>query len=70
MADADPVGGTLVFRADDRTVVTEASGARRDARSTPEREPATAGSGGKRRTSAFDLPPSEPRKDDGGELVN
>jgi len=29
--DADPVGGTLVFRADDRTLVTEAGG-RRDAR--------------------------------------
>jgi ATP-dependent Clp protease ATP-binding subunit ClpB len=70
VADADPVGGTLVFSADDRTVVSEASGGRRDARSAPEREPATAGSGGKRRTSAFDLPPSEPRKDDGGELVN
>ncbi|HEU0235571.1 MAG TPA: ATP-dependent chaperone ClpB [Candidatus Limnocylindrales bacterium] len=35
--DADPVGGTLVFRADDRTLVTEA-GERRDARAA---EPST-----------------------------
>jgi ATP-dependent Clp protease ATP-binding subunit ClpA len=63
--DADPVGGTLVFSADDRTVVSEAGGGRRDARSRAEREPAAAGS----RRSAFDLPPAEPRKD-GGELVN
>jgi ATP-dependent Clp protease ATP-binding subunit ClpB len=69
VADADPVGGTLVFTTEGQTVVTDAS-ARRDARSSAGREPAgTAGRKG--RTSAFDLPPSEPRKDgDGGELVN
>ncbi|HEU4671949.1 MAG TPA: ATP-dependent chaperone ClpB [Candidatus Limnocylindrales bacterium] len=43
VADADPVGGTLVFRADDRTVVSEA-GERRDARARPG-EPAAAGTG-------------------------
>jgi ATP-dependent Clp protease ATP-binding subunit ClpB len=44
--DADPVGGTLVFRADDRTVVAEA-GDRRDARGAePAVEPA-AESGGR-----------------------
>jgi hypothetical protein len=37
--DADPVSGTLVFRADDRTVVAEA-GDRRDARGAePSPEP-------------------------------
>jgi ATP-dependent Clp protease ATP-binding subunit ClpB len=69
VADADPVGGTLVFTTESQTVVTEA-GERRDARSTRAREPAGTGGRAKGRTSAFDLPPSEPRKDDGGELVN
>jgi ATP-dependent Clp protease ATP-binding subunit ClpA len=70
VADADPVGGTLVFTTDDQTVVTDAS-ARRDARSSAGREPAGTAGPAKGRTSAFDLPPSEPRKDDGGgELVN
>jgi ATP-dependent Clp protease ATP-binding subunit ClpA len=70
VADADPVSGTLVFSAEDRTVVADA-GERRDARRPPgtEREPAAAG--GRRRGggSAFDLPPTEPRKD-GGERMN
>jgi ATP-dependent Clp protease ATP-binding subunit ClpA len=70
-ADADPISGTLVFKVDDRTVVTEGGG-RRDARSAAGREPTAAGTAGRKgRTSAFDLPSSEPRKDgDGGELVN
>jgi len=42
--DADPVGGTLVFRADDRTLVTE-TGERRDARAAePAASAPTAGS--------------------------
>ncbi|TMC62073.1 MAG: AAA family ATPase, partial [Chloroflexi bacterium] len=70
VADADPVGGTLVFTTEGQTVVAEA-GERRDARSTAGREPAAAGRGRRKGgTSAFDLPPSEPRKDGGGELVN
>jgi ATP-dependent Clp protease ATP-binding subunit ClpB len=68
-ADADPVSGALVFSADSRTVVSEAS-ERRDARATPgEREAAAAGAGTGRRT--FDLPPlDEPKgpKGDGGLL--
>jgi ATP-dependent Clp protease ATP-binding subunit ClpB len=67
-ADADPVGGTLVFSTDSSTVVTDA-GERRDARAT-EPEAAAAPAGTKRR-SAFDLPPLDERKEpDGGELVN
>src|SRR5204862_634557 len=57
VADADPVGGTLVFTTEGQTVVTEA-GERRDARTTGSREPAGAGRGrgrGKDSTSAFDL---------------
>ncbi len=70
VADADAVSGTLVFSADSRTVVSEAS-ERRDARFTPaDREPAGTGAGPGRR-SAFDLPPlDEPNGSDGGELVN
>jgi ATP-dependent Clp protease ATP-binding subunit ClpA len=44
VADADPVSGTLVFRADDRTVVADA-GARRDARARTG-EPAGVGAAG------------------------
>ncbi len=64
VADADPVGTTLVFSADDRTVVADA-GERRDAR-TRDAEPAPAGG------SVFDLPasPEQRRRRDGGELVN
>ncbi len=72
-ADADPVSGTLVFSTETSTVVTEAAG-RRDARSAPEPETAAAGAGGRKRGSAFDLPPLDESKkrpdDDGGELVN
>jgi ATP-dependent Clp protease ATP-binding subunit ClpA len=70
-ADADPVSGSLLFSADSRTVVAEASD-RRDARSSSgDREPAgSAASGG--RLSTFDLPPlDEPKRGgDGGGLVN
>jgi ATP-dependent Clp protease ATP-binding subunit ClpA len=69
VADADPVGGTLVFSADERTVVAEA-GERRDARArAADRQPAAAGAGG--RGGPFDLPAADDgRKRDGGELVN
>jgi hypothetical protein len=79
--DADAVSGTLVFSTERSTVVAEA-GARRDARtggeetdpddgSEPE-EPVGAGTGRRRRRSAFDVPDIEtPKRDrDGGELVN
>ncbi len=69
VADADPVSGTLVFSTESQTVVAEA-GDRRDARSAPQPEGASAASG-KGRRSAFDLPPvDEPRRPDGGDLVN
>jgi ATP-dependent Clp protease ATP-binding subunit ClpA len=72
--DADAVSGTLVFTTERSTVVAEA-GARRDARSAgggEAEEPVGAGTGGRRRTSAFDVPDIEsPKRDrDGGELVN
>jgi ATP-dependent Clp protease ATP-binding subunit ClpB len=68
-ADADAVSGALVFSADARESVVADAAERRDARSG-EREPASAGTGGRRR-SAFDLPPlDEPKRPDGGELVN
>jgi ATP-dependent Clp protease ATP-binding subunit ClpB len=68
-ADADPVSGALVFSADSRTVVTEASD-RRDARSAGSaREPAGAAAGG--RGSLFDVPsPDDPKGSNGGPLVN
>ena len=74
-ADADLVGGTIVFSTDRATVVGD--GGRRDARSRTgdDQQPVGAGTGGrKRRRSAFDLPDlTEPRRsddDDGGELLN
>ena len=77
VADADPVGTTLVFSTEGATVVTDA-GDRRDARtrgSDDEPEAVGAGAGGRggrgRRRSAFDVPDIEPKKrDGGGELVN
>jgi ATP-dependent Clp protease ATP-binding subunit ClpB len=68
-ADADPVGGTLVFSADSRTVVAD-TGDRRDARAgSSTREPAGAGAGG--RGGSWDLPDLDDRpKRDGGDLVN
>jgi ATP-dependent Clp protease ATP-binding subunit ClpB len=67
-ADADLIGGTLVFSTDTSTVVTEAS--RRDARAPVERERAGAGTNAGR--SIFDLPPVDgPRgSDDDGGPVN
>ena len=67
-ADADAVSGTLVFSADTRTVVAEASD-RRDARSPGDGDAAPAGAGTRR--SLFDVPPlDEPKGPNGGELVN
>ena len=67
-ADADPIGGTLVFSADMRTVVAD-TGDRRDARTGSKRERAAAGTGGRGR--AFDLPGVDDRpKRDGGDLQN
>jgi len=43
VADADPIGGVLVFRSDDSTVVADA-GQRRDARTRSTKEPAGAAS--------------------------
>jgi len=67
-ADADPVSGTLVFSADTRTVVTEASD-RRDARSAGPAVDAPGVGGG--RQPLFDVPPlDEPKDPNSGELVN
>jgi ATP-dependent Clp protease ATP-binding subunit ClpB len=63
VAEADPVGGTLVFTGGDATVVTEA-GLRRDARATPERDPDATGGGSKVAV------PSGERKDGDGGLLN
>jgi ATP-dependent Clp protease ATP-binding subunit ClpB len=64
-ADADPVSGTLLFSTEGATVV--ADGRRRDARSVPS-DAAPVGAG--RRGSPLDLPPTNPPRDDGDELVN
>jgi ATP-dependent Clp protease ATP-binding subunit ClpB len=65
-ADADPVGGTLVFSASSGTIVADA-GSRRDARARAE-EPVAAGS---LRRSAFELPDLDRDDgDSGGGLVN
>jgi ATP-dependent Clp protease ATP-binding subunit ClpB len=68
VADADIVGGTLVFSTDSATVAVEA-GDRRDAR-VAAAEPAGAGSGAA--GSIVDLPAMEGQRKprDGGELVN
>ncbi|HYH93267.1 MAG TPA: ATP-dependent chaperone ClpB [Candidatus Saccharimonadales bacterium] len=73
-ADADLIGGTLVFSTEGATVVSDV--APRDARSRSEGdEPPTVGAGaggGRRRsgsTSPLDLPPTRRPRDD-GELVN
>jgi hypothetical protein len=74
VADADPVGSTLVFSSEGETVVADASD-RRDARSGGHDEDngdavgAGSGSGRGRRRSAFDVPDIEPKKRDEG-LVN
>ena len=68
IADADPVGGTLVFSTDDASVAVEAAD-RRDARAAGSSAPAAAA--GRRRASVLDLPETdEPPKREGGELVN
>jgi ATP-dependent Clp protease ATP-binding subunit ClpB len=73
VADADPVGSTIVFSSEGATVVADAAD-RRDARSRDGDdgpEAVGAGKGGRgRRRSAFDVPDIEPTKRDGGELVN
>jgi ATP-dependent Clp protease ATP-binding subunit ClpC len=75
VADADAIGGTLIFSTTGATVVAEA-GDRRDARaSREEREAAATGarSGrGRRKDSVLDLPPTEDggTPPDGGSLLN
>jgi ATP-dependent Clp protease ATP-binding subunit ClpA len=66
VADADPVGSTLVFSTGSGTVVAEA-GERRDARAA-RREPAGARAGGGR--GALDLPDIDGNRGDGSGLVN
>jgi ATP-dependent Clp protease ATP-binding subunit ClpB len=67
VADADATSGTLLFSAGDRSVVTEAR-ERRDARA-PAREPAAAGSGGRKRR-VTDLPQAAPSNGGDGERVH
>ena len=65
-SDADLGSGTLVFSSEGATVVTD-GGSRRDARRRAEEvTPVGAGSG---RSSPFDLPATERKRDD-GDLVN
>ncbi len=74
-ADADPVGGTLVFSSASSTVAVEASD-RRDARAAGSPVGAGVGTGADDARSAFDLPPLDPPRkprgddDKGGPLVN
>jgi ATP-dependent Clp protease ATP-binding subunit ClpB len=68
VADADPVGSTIVFSSADATVVTDAA-KRRDAR-TPGPGDGAVGSGAGRGRSVLDLPETAPRKRDGEGLVN
>ncbi len=70
VADADPIGSTIVFTSGDATVVADA-GDRRDARAADDAGRAVgAGSGRGRAGAVLDLPETEPRKKTGGELVN
>jgi ATP-dependent Clp protease ATP-binding subunit ClpB len=72
VADADPVGSTIVFSSAGATVVADAA-ERRDARSAGDEDAGLvgAGSGGRgRKRSAFDVPDIEPQKRDGEGLVN
>ncbi len=67
-ADADPVGGTLVFDQDGATVVAEASD-RRDARAGADEAVATGARAGQ--PSVLELPSTEPPKKEGdGERLN
>ena len=71
LADADPLGSTLIFTTEGDTVVTDVS-TRRDARG-PGKETGDDGRGASRRrgrTSVLDLPATTPRKRDGEGLVN
>jgi ATP-dependent Clp protease ATP-binding subunit ClpB len=69
VADADAIGGTLIFRAGDETVVAEAGAARRDARSRSGQ--ANAPATGDDPVAAAIERASRPRKDgDGGERLN
>jgi ATP-dependent Clp protease ATP-binding subunit ClpA len=67
-ADADIGSGTIVFSSEGATVVTE-SGTRRDARRRAGADEGTAVGASSGRSSAFDLPPTERKRDD-GDLVN
>ena len=66
-ADADLTSGALVFSTDGATVVAE--GGRRDARSRSDADAVGSASGGQGGGSPLDLPPTRPKRDDGG-LVN
>ncbi len=67
VADADPVGGTVVFSSDDATVTVEA-GQRRDARAGSTGDDAAVGTG---RSTILDLPETDDKPRRGpGELVN
>jgi ATP-dependent Clp protease ATP-binding subunit ClpC len=66
-AEADIVGGTLVFSTARETIVAEASD-RRDARSAAGKEPVAAA--GRRRAKSLDLPPIEEPPGDGSERLN
>jgi ATP-dependent Clp protease ATP-binding subunit ClpB len=68
IADADPLGTTLVFTTGDATLVTDA-GARRDPRSAAGAE-GPVGAGAVRGRSPLDLPDVAPRKQDGEGRVN
>ena len=71
LADADPVGSTLIFSTEGETVVTDAS-TRRDARGAGSETGDQEGGTPRRRsrTSVLDLPETTPRKRDGEGLVN
>ena len=71
LADADPVGSTLIFSTEGETVVTDAS-TRRDARGAGTETGDQEGGTPRRRsrTSVLDLPETTPRKRDGEGLVN
>jgi len=71
VADADPVGSTLIFSTEGQTVVTDAS-TRRDARGAGAEAGSDENGSSRRRgrTSVLDLPETTPRKPDGEGLVN
>jgi ATP-dependent Clp protease ATP-binding subunit ClpB len=67
-ADADLTSGTVVFSTDGTTVVAE--GSRRDARTRSDADAVGSAAGGRGGGgSPLDLPPTRPKRDDGG-LVN